>query len=79
MLLHEILPRLPKATYQITITSMGDKSANVWRHQRKGPILVMDAHMEVTTGWLPPLLDPIVRNIKTITQPVVEILKPDKL
>lgn len=46
----------------------------------KAPVLVvMDAHMEVTIGWLPPLLDPIARNPKTITQPGVETIKPDTL
>lgn len=77
--LHEILPRLPKITNQIAITSMGDESVNVRRYQRKGPILVIDVHMVVSIAWLPPLLDPIVRNPKTITQSGVEILKPDKL
>lgn len=46
----------------------------------KGPVLVvMDSHCEVTTGWLPPLLDPIVKNPKTITLPGVESIKPQTL
>lgn len=45
-----------------------------------GPMLVvMDAHMEVTMGWLPPLIDPIVKNPKTITQPGVETISSDTL
>lgn len=43
----------------------------------KAPVLiVMDSHMEVTKGWLPPLLDPIVKNPKTITLPGVEVIRP---
>lgn len=42
-------------------------------------LVVMDSHMEVTTGWLPPLLDPIVKNPKTITLPGVETIKPQTL
>lgn len=41
----------------------------------KGPALVfMDAHIEVTPGWLEPLIDPIARNPNTTTIPVVDAL-----
>lgn len=44
----------------------------------KGPALVfMDAHVEVTPGWLEPLLDPIARNPNTTTIPVVDALVRD--
>lgn len=46
----------------------------------KGPVLVvMDSHVEVAAGWLPPLLDPIVKHPKTITLPAVELLNKDTL
>lgn len=46
----------------------------------KAPVVViMDSHVEVAIGWLPPLLDPIVRNPKTITLPGVETIKPQTL
>lgn len=46
----------------------------------KGPVLIiMDSHIEVVDGWLPPLLDPIARNRKTITLPAVEMLHPQTL
>lgn len=46
----------------------------------KGPVLViMDSHVEVAEGWLPPLLDPIAKNPNTITMPAVETLVPQTL
>ena len=46
----------------------------------KGPVLVvMDSHVEVGLGWLPPLLDPIVKDPKTVTMPGVETIKPQTL
>ena len=45
-----------------------------------GPVLiVMDSHMEVTPGWLPPLLDPIAEDPHTITLPAVETLDKETL
>lgn len=40
-------------------------------------IVFLDSHMEVTTTWLPPLLDPIVEDPTTSTVPIIEILDPD--
>lgn len=45
-----------------------------------GPVLVfMDAHIEVTEGWLEPLLDPIAKNPNTTTLPVVDGLDRETL
>lgn len=44
----------------------------------EGPALVfMDAHIEVTAGWLEPLIDPIARNPNATTLPVVDGLDAD--
>jgi hypothetical protein len=41
----------------------------------QGPALVfMDAHIEVTDGWLEPLIDPLAINPNTSTIPVVDSL-----
>lgn len=41
----------------------------------EGPALVfMDAHIEVTDGWLEPLIDPLARNHNVTTIPVVDAL-----
>ncbi|KAG5666287.1 hypothetical protein PVAND_017838 [Polypedilum vanderplanki] len=46
----------------------------------KGPALVfMDAHIEVTPGWLEPLLDPLVKNPLSSTVPVVDGLDANTL
>lgn len=46
----------------------------------QGPALVfMDAHIEVTPGWLEPLLDPLTKNAFSSTVPVVDALDPDTL
>lgn len=45
-----------------------------------GPALVfMDAHIEVTTGWLEPLIDPLAKNHNASTIPVVDGLDGNTL
>ncbi|EDX10587.1 uncharacterized protein Dsimw501_GD12542 [Drosophila simulans] len=40
-----------------------------------GDILVfLNGHMEVTKGWLPPLLEPILLNNQTVTEPLVDAI-----
>ncbi|XP_016959224.2 putative inactive polypeptide N-acetylgalactosaminyltransferase 11 [Drosophila biarmipes] len=40
-----------------------------------GDILVfLSAHMEVTTGWLPPLLEPILLHNQTVTEPIMDAI-----
>lgn len=46
----------------------------------EGPALVfMDAHIEVTPGWLEPLIDPLAKNHKAATVPVVDGLDANTL
>lgn len=41
----------------------------------EGPALVfMDAHIEVTPGWLEPLIDPLAKNHNATTVPVVDAI-----
>ncbi|CRL08211.1 CLUMA_CG020989, isoform A [Clunio marinus] len=43
----------------------------------QGPALVfMDAHIEVTPGWIQPLLDPLAKNPNASTIPVLDALDP---
>jgi polypeptide N-acetylgalactosaminyltransferase len=42
-------------------------------------LVVMDSHVEVAKGWLPPLLDPIKKDPKVVTMPAVETLNVDDL
>lgn len=35
--------------------------------------------MEVTTNWLPPLLDPITLNRKVVTVPKIDVIDGDNL
>jgi polypeptide N-acetylgalactosaminyltransferase len=42
-------------------------------------LVFMDAHIEVTKGWLEPLIDPLARNPNTTTIPVVDSLHPNTL
>ena len=76
--LHDIIPKLPKVRLVRSSTRLGLMKARILGAENaKSPVLViMDSHMEVTKGWLPPLLDPIVKNPKTITLPGVETIKP---
>ncbi|XP_016997840.2 putative inactive polypeptide N-acetylgalactosaminyltransferase 11 [Drosophila takahashii] len=40
-----------------------------------GDVLVfLNAHMEVTKGWLPPLVEPIFLNNHTITEPIIDAI-----
>ncbi|XP_032591883.1 polypeptide N-acetylgalactosaminyltransferase 8 [Drosophila grimshawi] len=40
-------------------------------------LVFLDAHVEVTHGWLPPLLLPLLENNKTCTTPVVDTIDYD--
>lgn len=53
---------------QARILGVSDATARV--------VVVMDSHVEVTIGWLVPLLDPIAANQHTITIPGIEPLDP---
>lgn len=81
MPLKEILPKLPKVHLIRSKIRLGlMKARTLGAVNAKGPVLViMDAHMEVSTGWLPPLLDPIATNPKTVTFPAIETLGKDSL
>lgn len=79
--IHEILPKLPKVRLIRSPKRLGLMKARVLGAENaKGPVLVVaDSHIEVTTGWLQPLLDPIARNPKTIMLPGVETIKTQTL
>ena len=42
-------------------------------------LVIMDSHVEVAPGWLPPLLLPIVKNPHTITLPGIDPLGVNNL
>ncbi|PAV73429.1 hypothetical protein WR25_04660 [Diploscapter pachys] len=45
--------------------------------EASGEILVfLDSHCEVAENWLPPLLQPIKENPKTVTVPVADLINP---
>lgn len=37
-------------------------------------IVVLDSHCEVMTNWLPPLLDPILNNHRTVVCPLIDVI-----
>lgn len=79
--LRQIIPKLPKVKILRSPSRLGlMKTRMLGAANAKGPVLViMDSHMEVAIGWLPPLLDPIVKDPKTITLPGVETIDPQTL
>lgn len=42
-------------------------------------VVIMDAHIEVNTNWLPPLLEPIVENPRIATEPMINFIHWDTL
>lgn len=79
--LREILPHLPAVRIIRSKSRLGLMQARVFGAKNAiGPILiVMDSHMEVTEGWLPPLLEPHVDNDEIVTMPMVETLDKETL
>lgn len=79
--LQKILPKLPQLRIIRSTKRLGLMKARILGAERaKAQVLVvMDAHVEVAIGWLPPLLDPIVRNPKTIMLPGVEVIIKETL
>lgn len=79
--LHEILPKLKKLKVIRSSSRLGLMKARILGAvNAKAPVLViMDSHCEVAIGWLPPLLDPIVKNPKTVTLPGIETSDPKTL
>lgn len=79
--LHEILPSLPKVKILRSPSRLGlMKARMLGAANAKGPVLIiMDSHVEVAVGWMPPLLDPIAEDPHTITLPGVELLDPQTL
>lgn len=79
--IHDILPTLPKVRLIRSESRLGLMKARIYgvNNAKAEVLVIMDSHVEVAIGWLPPLLDPIVKNPKTITLPGVETLKPQTL
>ena len=46
----------------------------------KGNILIfLHSHIEVNVNWLPPLIEPIVLNFKTVVCPFIDVIKSENL
>lgn len=46
----------------------------------KGDILIfLHSHIEVNVNWLPPLIEPIVLNSKTVVCPFIDVIKSENL
>ncbi|KAH8261212.1 hypothetical protein KR044_005351 [Drosophila immigrans] len=44
------------------------------RRAKESVLVFLDAHVEVTRGWLPPLLAPLLENNRTCSTPVVDTI-----
>lgn len=44
------------------------------RHATGEVLVFLDAHMEVNTNWLPPLLEPIAISPTTATTPLIDVM-----
>uniref|UniRef100_A0AC35TYG2 Polypeptide N-acetylgalactosaminyltransferase n=1 Tax=Rhabditophanes sp. KR3021 TaxID=114890 RepID=A0AC35TYG2_9BILA len=54
------------------------RARQIGAHSAIGEILVfLDAHSEANYNWLPPLVEPIVENYKTIVCPLVDVIDCD--
>ncbi|KAK4475833.1 hypothetical protein MN116_001085 [Schistosoma mekongi] len=40
-------------------------------------LVFLDSHCEANTNWLPPLLDPISKNYRTVTCPFIDVIDAD--
>ncbi|XP_069970748.1 N-acetylgalactosaminyltransferase 6 [Penaeus vannamei] len=63
--------RLPERRGLITARQEGAKKVTA------DVIVVLDSHCEVMINWLPPLLDPIVRNPRTAVCPLIDVINKD--
>lgn len=79
--LEEFISKYPKIKLVRSPTRVGlIKARMIGCVNAEGPALVfMDAHIEVTPGWLEPLIDPLARNFNASTVPVVDALDGETL
>ncbi|VDN05730.1 unnamed protein product [Thelazia callipaeda] len=68
--LHHIVKviRTPKREGLIRARQMGAK------HSKSDIMVFLDAHSEVNYNWLPPLVEPITLNYKTVVCPFVDVI-----